>query len=99
MNVPSLLEIVTRVATSGAVGGVIAFLFERIEWFQKLKPKAKWGTILGLSLGLPVLAQVAIQHVPPEVWEILDPYWRSLAYGFLVWLGSQVAHMWHKKQG
>jgi hypothetical protein len=89
---PSLVELLTRLAGGGCVGVIVAFLFEKIEWFQKLPPDVKWWAILGMSVGLPVLATALLQFVPADVWAQLAPYWKSLATGFLIWAGSQVAH-------
>ena len=72
------------------------FLFERFKWFQNLSSDAKWWVIFGLSLGLPLLAQVLLQFVPADVWAMLEPYWRALASGFLTWAGSQAAHLANK---
>jgi hypothetical protein len=74
------------------VGAVLAFLFERVEWFQKLPSDVRWWVIMGLSLGLPVLSTALLQFVPPNIWAAIEPYWKALATGFLIWAGSQVAH-------
>jgi hypothetical protein len=79
------------------VGAVIAFLFEKVTWFQGLSPSAKWWTILGLSVGLPVLATVALQFIPASVWVLVEPYWRAIATGFLIWAGSQAFHLYSQR--
>ena len=98
MNVPSLLEAVGLLAQGGAVGVVVSFLFEQVAWFQRLEAKVKRWSIFGLMIGVPVLAQFALQRVPPEVWAACEPYWRAIALGFVAWAGSQMAHEWQKKQ-
>jgi len=95
-EVPSLRDVFTLVA-AGAVGGIVAFLFERFKWFQVLSGDARWWVIMGMSLGLPLLAQVALQFVPESVWALLEPYWHSVALGFLAFIGSQVAHAFDKR--
>jgi hypothetical protein len=91
-EVPTLKGAFAIIA-AGAVGGIIAFLFERFKWFQNLQGDARFWVVFGLSVGLPVLAQVALQYVPDEVWSFLEPYWQSIALGFLAFLGSQAAHL------
>lgn len=90
-EVPALTAVVKLIA-AGVVGGIIAFLFERFKWFQSLTSDQRWWLILGLSVGLPLLAQFALQFVPAETWAMLEPYWHSMALGFTGWLASQVVH-------
>ncbi len=91
-EVPGLVEIVTMLASGVGVGAVLAFLFEHFSFFQQLSPDAKWWLVFGASLGLPLVAEVALQFVPAEVWAVLQPYWQAVALGFVTWAGSQVAH-------
>ncbi len=91
-NVPTLIDVLTMLASGAGVGAVLAFLFEHFTFFQQMSSQAKWWFIFGCSLGLPLLAQVALQMVPAETWTMLEPYWHAIAAGFLAWAGSQVAH-------
>jgi hypothetical protein len=95
--VPPLMDVLGMLASGIGVGAVIAFLFERIKWFQNMAPNTKWWTIFLLSLGLPVLARVALQFMPPDIWAKIEPYWISLATGFLVWAGSQAFHLYSRR--
>ena len=95
-NVPGLVEVITLLAQGLGTGLVLAFLFERFSWFQNMSPNTKWWVVFVCSLVLPVLAQIALDFVPPEVWARLEPYWRALAGGFVAWAGSQAAHLGHK---
>ena len=88
----SLVDVLSLMAQGAGVGAVLSFLFERVGWFQQLKPEARWWVIFALSLGLPVAAQMAVQLAPPSIWTILEPYWQALAAGFLIWAGSQGTH-------
>lgn len=74
------------------VGFVIAFLAEKVKAFQALQPGQKSAVILGVSVGLPVVARLALQFIPPNVWSVVEPYWQSVAIGFLGWAGSQLAY-------
>jgi len=96
--VPSLVEVLAMLAQGLGTGAILAFLFENFGWFQRLEGQAKWWFVFGVSIVLPLLAQVALQFVPAEVWAMLEPYWKALALGFLSWAGSQVAHMWQKSR-
>jgi len=95
-EVPGLIEVVQLLA-AGVVGGVIAFLFERFKWFQNLTGEVRFWVIFGFSVGLPLLAQVALQFVPGDVWVVLEPYWRSIALGFMGFVATQIAHKWVNK--
>jgi hypothetical protein len=90
--VESFVEILTLLAKGVGVGAVIAFLFEKLGWFQELTSQGRFWLIFALSLGLPLAAQLLLQFVPPEAWAAVEPYWQSLALGFLAWAGSQLAH-------
>ena len=91
-EVPGLVEILTMLAGGIGVGAVVSFLLEKTGLFQRLSSTAKWWVVLGLNLGLPLVAVLALQLVPPHVWVALEPYWKALAMGFLGWAGSQVVH-------
>ena len=91
-NVPGLIEVIKLLASGVGVGAVLAFLFEKFGFFKNLDSSTKWWVVFLTSVALPVLAQVALQFVPAEIWATLQPYWYSLAAGFLAWAGSQVAH-------
>jgi len=95
-----LVEVLAMLAGGLGVGTVISFLLERMGLFQGLSSKAKWWVVLGLNLGLPLAAVLALQLIPPQVWVTLEPYWKTLAVGFLGWAGSQVAHKtFHRPSG
>lgn len=96
-EIPTLFNAVNLIA-AGLIGGIISFLFEKFEWFQNLTGDRRWQVILGLSVSLPLLAQVALQFIPAETWAALEPYWHSVATGFVWWLGSQVTHKFFNKR-
>lgn len=86
-----IVTVLTKLAQSVGVGVVISFLFKSPGWFKGLSDNAKWRIIFGLSIALPVLAQLLIDLIPPNVWTILNPYWTSLAWGFVAWTASQAS--------
>lgn len=95
-NQMSLVELLSTLAAGGLLGGIIAFLAERFEWFQGLSSKAKFWLIGGISIGIPLIAQALLLNVPAEFWQSLEPYWRAALAGGTVWLGSQLVHKYLK---
>jgi len=93
MEVPGLTEVLGVLASGVGAGFVLAFLAEKVAWFQALPADKKNIVIMALSLGLPVLARVLLQVVPAEVWVAIEPYWHALAAGFVGWAGSQAAYL------
>ena len=90
--IPPLRDALALLLTTGGLGVVISFLCEGREWFQKLSPGQKMGVVLGLCLGLPVAAQLALDLVPPDWFDKLNKIWYALALGFGVFLASQWYH-------
>ena len=101
MEVPGLAKALSLLAGGLVVGPIVAFLFQTAPGistlFERLGSTAKWWIIFGLSLGLPLLAQVVIQFVPPDVILALEPFYKSVALGFMFWAGSQGTHFLFKK--
>jgi cadmium resistance protein CadD (predicted permease) len=97
MEVPSLVEMLGVLASGVGAGAILSFLFEQVDAFHRLSITAKKWLVFFVSLGLPVLATVALQFVPADAWATLAPYWRALALGFVTWGGGQVTHMVAKR--
>ena len=95
-EIPTLPNVFELLAQGVGVGAVLAFLFERFKWFQALSGENRWWVVFGFSLGLPLLAQLLLQFVPPDAWAVIEPYWHALAAGFLAWAASQGAHLLQK---
>jgi hypothetical protein len=89
-EVPALVSVLEMLAGGIGTGAVLAFLFEKAAWFQKFSGETKSLVVLGVSIGLPLLATASLQFVPANVWTVIEPYWQALAGGFLAWAGSQV---------
>ena len=98
MDVPKLVEFLAMVAGGGFSSVVVAFLLEHWPWFQSLESETKKWIVLAVYVVLPVGATALLQNVPPEFWEVLQPYWNALALGFVGWVGSQIAHAWDKQR-
>lgn len=88
--IPDLATVLRLLAEGGAVGVILSWLLENVPAFQRLSADQKrWGT-LGLSLLLPLLAEVLLQYVQAATWAALTPFWLALARGFVSWAGTQL---------
>jgi hypothetical protein len=96
MNVPTLSDTLALLAQGVGTGFVLAFLLEWIKPFQDLPADKKRWIVLAISLALPLLATSILQFVPKDTITFLEPYWRALATGFLLFAGSQATHLWSK---
>lgn len=94
--VPSLPALLVKMVRGVVTGAVIAFLFERMDWFQQLGAKAKWWIVFSVTILLPVLAQAALDFVPAATWVTIEPYWQALGYGFVAWASTQATHILDK---
>lgn len=97
-EVPSLVDVLTRLSAGAFVPVIVAFLLEQFPAFLNLPSNTKKWIVLALFILLPVGAAALVEFVPPDVWPIVEPFWRALALGFLGWLGSQVAHEWDRRR-
>lgn len=93
MEIPGFVDVLRLLAQGVGAGFVLAFLAEKVGWFQQLPAEKKNLVILVLSVGLPIVAQVLLQFVPAQVWTAIEPYWSALAAGFVGWAGSQAAYL------
>lgn len=93
MQIPTITEMLSLLVQGVGAGAVLAFLAEKSAWFQKLSSAVKGRLVFGLSVGLPLGAQLLLGLVPPSVWEIVQPYWAALAAGFVGWAGSQAIYL------
>lgn len=99
MEIPTLTEVISLLAAGGGAGAILSFLFEHFAFFQSLTSKAKWWLVFLTTILLPVVATAVLQFMPADVWSALQPYWASLAAGFVVWGGTQIAHKFVNKKG
>lgn len=92
MQIPSLTEALGMLASGIGVGAVLSFVFTKIAWFAGLESSVKGWIVFAASIALPLAATAALQFVPEALIAALEPYWRAIATGFLIWAGSQVAY-------
>lgn len=90
--IPSFVDVVRLLAAGGGIGAVLSFLLERVPWFQRLGSQARYWLILGVCIGLPVVATILLQFVPESAWKAMEPIWNAVAAGFVVWISSQAFH-------
>lgn len=103
MSVPSFELVLEIIAGGGALGAIIAFLFEKLEWFQSWPSEVKKWFIIGFCLLAPLGAwaiQLALGYVVAPVgaqgWT--EAIWHELAIGFVAWGGSQATHILFNKR-
>jgi hypothetical protein len=98
---PTLADVLTMLATGVGIGAVVAFLLEKVAWFQKLKPAVKlWGS-LGVCLLLPLLGWLGASALGYTAWPVTVQGWaesifHELEVGFLAWAASQGWHLTEK---
>ena len=88
----SIISILGFLASGGAAGIVIQFLAQRSAWFQNLAARAKFFLVFGISVLVPVIAQLIIDFVPASTLATLQHYWPGVVTGLLFFIGSQVTH-------
>lgn len=81
--VPLDLQAFLQLAASGGlgwlIGAALAYAFEEWAWFKdKLTAEQKRWLSIGLSLGVPILAQALLLNVPDAVFARLNPYFAAL---------------------
>lgn len=94
----TLVDFLTQIAGGGAVGAIVAFLLEEVGLFQNLNSEAKKWIVLAAFLLFPLGATALLQFVPPDVWILMEPYWRAVAVGFAGWAASQAVHIYDKRK-
>lgn len=89
--VEALVWLASAAGTVG-VGTVLAPWLERIEWFQALGSDTKRVVVISISIGVGLLAHVALTYVPVDVFEALGPYWTIIFNSIVAFLSSQIAY-------
>jgi hypothetical protein len=88
-----LLAVLGWLAAGGA-GPALAFFLAKQAWFQRIENSdVKLGIVLGCIVAVPLLAKLAIDLLPPELWAVMQPYW-AVAIGALLigWPVSQIVY-------
>jgi len=91
-KIPTLIDALRLLGTTVGAGMVISFLLTRVEWFKALTGEKRFWIVLGLSMLIPFAATLVTQLVPAAALIALEPYWQSLAAGFIVFIGSQAQY-------
>jgi hypothetical protein len=98
---PTLADVLTMLATGVGIGAVLAFLLERVSFFQKLSPAVKTWGVLGVCLLLPLVAWLIACALGYSAWPSTAQGWaealfHELEVGFLAWAASQGWHLTEK---
>jgi len=96
MDLLKLTDALALVAQGGLVAVAVAFILERVAWFQKLNPNRRFWLVFAVFAIVPVLAQAVLTGVPAAYLAAADPFWRSLVLGLGAWSASQFVHKWDK---
>jgi hypothetical protein len=93
VQIPSLVEFLTLLTTTVGVGMVVSFVLSQLERFQNVSAQAKFWIVFAICLLLPVGATAILNLIPAETLLSLEPYWKAVAGGFAVFIGSQVFYV------
>jgi hypothetical protein len=79
---------------AGGAGAMVAvaFLAERIPWFQKKSSQTKGLIILGASLVVGLGSYAVVTFVTPAVLAAIQPFFQVAAIIVVGWLASQWGH-------
>jgi hypothetical protein len=89
--VPGMVQVLQWIA-AGLHGPVVSLFLERSLWFQGLDWRRKWYVVLGLNVGLSLLAVALLAYVPGRIWEALAPFWVAAGLTVVNILGGQIMH-------
>jgi hypothetical protein len=90
--VPTLIDALRLIGTTVGAGMVISFLLTRVTWFKNLTGERRFWVVFALCMVIPLAATLALRLIPATVLQDLEPYWQSIAAGFIVFIGSQVQY-------
>lgn len=87
-----LQQFLTWLATAGGYSAALAFISERLPWFQTLSPQNKQLFHLVGSLVIALGAYAALTYLPPATLAALKPYFVIVSGVVGTWMGNQFAH-------
>lgn len=91
-QIPTLIDALRLLGTTVGAGMVISFLLTKVDWFKNLAGEKRFWVVFGLAQGVPLVATLIINLVPASALAALEPYWQSLAAGFIVFIGTQAQY-------
>ena len=91
-KIPTLIDALRMLGTTVGAGMVISFLLTRVEWFKLATGERRFWAVFGLSMAIPLAATLIIQLVPAATLVAIEPYWQTLAAGFIVFIGTQAQY-------
>lgn len=87
-------EVITWLIGGGTVAAVswfVSWFLEPLAWWQALRSQVRKLIILGVSIGIGMVATF-LAGLPPEELAPYLPYLNTFILAVVAWLGSQVAH-------
>lgn len=97
-TIPTLIDALRLAGTTVGAGMVISFLLTRVTWFKNLTGDKRFWIVFALAQAVPLAATLIVQLVPAATLAALEPYWQSLAAGFIVFIGSQAQYFLQGKK-
>lgn len=80
----NLVDVLTLIKM-GLLGPTVSILLGKLAWYNALKSKAaKVALVVGLVIGLPVLAQALLEFVPADVWAVIQPWYFTIVNALLI---------------
>ena len=96
VNPGDLTAVLRWIIAGGAavlVSALASFLGERWPWFQKLSSDNKRLLQLCLSILLSIGAKLALDNVPSDMIQAIQPYWQLIAVILAGMAGNQTFHL------
>lgn len=92
---PTDLRDVIGWLAGGGAGAYLAIWLEKKQWFQNIKSEYKPITVLACIGGIALIAQIALNFIPDNVWDVIGPYFTTIMSAILV--GYPVSQMVHSQ--
>jgi hypothetical protein len=90
LEIPNLIDFLTLLTSTVGVGMVVSFVLANLERYQNVSTQAKFWIVFAICMILPIAATAILNLVPAATLTSLEPYWKAIAGGFAVFIGSQV---------
>ncbi len=97
-KIPTLIDALRLFGTTVGAGMVISFLLTRVTWFSSLTGEKRFWIVFALSQAVPLAATLIVQFVPAATLIALEPFWQSMAAGFIVFIGTQAQYLVQQKK-
>jgi hypothetical protein len=75
-----------------ALGAALSFIAEKIPAFQRVPKNWKFPVVVAATIALSLIVQIVVTLVPPAVFAVAQPYWRTAVVALFALVSSQVTH-------